>query len=264
MRKLCLLMIAFIAITASSQSYKIEKDIPYYPESGSDAYRDERAKLDLYFPADTSGFATVLFFHGGGLEGGGKYIPNALMEQGVAVVAPNYRLSPKASNPSYIEDAAQSVYWVKDNIAKYGGNPDKIYITGHSAGGYLTLMLALDKKYLNNVGIDADSLAGYVPLTGQTNTHYTIRKERGLNPQIPIIDEYAPIYHSRKQAAPMILVTGDRNKALLARYTENLHLQEMLKEVGNNISLYELQGFNPGTMETPRLLLLLELSNKGK
>lgn len=258
MKYLCLI-IAFVSINVYSQTYETEKNISYYPEQTSDVYQNERCLLDVYYPLDIKDFPTVVYFHGGGLEGGEKYIPEALKNQGVAVIAPNYRLSPKAQNPSYLHDAANAVAWAKNNIQKYGGDSNRIYISGHSAGGYLTLMLALDKNYLNSVSVDADSLAGYVPLTGQTNTHYTIRKERGMDVRLPIIDEYAPIFHSRKLVAPMILVTGDRHKELLARYTENLHLQEILNEFGNEVPLYEVQGFNHGTMEYPGCLILLEL-----
>ena len=254
------LIIAFLfTLNSFAQSYKLEKDIYYYPDKVDNEYQNERCSLDIYYPSDIKDYSTVVFFHGGGLEGGEKYIPEALKEQGVAIIAPNYRLSPQAKHPSYLIDAANAVAWAKNNIQKYGGDPNKIYVSGHSAGGYLALMLALNKQYLKSVGIDADSLSGYVPLTGQTNTHYTIRKERGLNPKLPVIDEYAPIFHSRKLNVPMILITGDRNKELLARYTENLHLQDILNEFGNDIPLYELQGFDHSTMEYPGCMILLEL-----
>lgn len=263
MKTTILFIATLFCINAFSQDYKLDTNIGYYTDTYHDEYRNERCLLDIYYPTNIEDFPTVVFFHGGGLEGGEKYIPEILKNKGIAVIAPNYRLSPKANHPSYINDAAQAVAWAKNNIHKYGGS-NKIYVSGHSAGGYLTLMLALDKKYLNAVDVDADSLAGYVPLTGQTNTHYTIRKERGLNPTIPIIDEFAPLYHSRKLTAPMILITGDRNKELLARYTENLHLQDILTECGNKIPLYELKGFDHGTMEAPGCLLLLELIKENK
>ena len=95
---------------------------------------------------------------------------------GFAVVAVNYRLSPRAKNPAYIEDAAEAVAWTFKNIEKYGGRKDRIFVSGHSAGGYLTLILAMDKKYMAAYGADADSVAAYLPVSGQTVTHFTIRK----------------------------------------------------------------------------------------
>ncbi|MGL5561645.1 MAG: alpha/beta hydrolase [Tannerellaceae bacterium] len=246
----------------SKVTYKMETDIPYVANE-TDAYRKERCKLDVYYPDGQTNVATVVYFHGGGLEAGSKTVPNALREKGIAVVAPNYRLSPKANHPDYILDAAEAVAWTLQHIKSFGGDPTRVFVAGHSAGGYLTLMLAMDTTYLAKHGIDADQVAGYVPLSGQTNTHYTIRKERGLKSEIPIIDTFAPIYHARKMGTPLILVTGDRDKELLARYTENLHMKNILEAVGNEqIPLFELQGFDHGTMETPGLLLLLELMRK--
>lgn len=243
-------------------TYKMETDIPYVANE-TDAYRKERCKLDVYYPEGKTNVATVVYFHGGGLEAGNKTVPNALREKGIAVVAPNYRLSPKSNHPDYILDAAEAVAWTLQHVKSFGGDPERVFVAGHSAGGYLTLMLAMDTTYLAKHGVDADQVAGYVPLSGQTNTHYTIRKERGLKSDIPIIDTFAPIYHARKMGTPLILVTGDRDKELLARYTENLHMKNILEAVGNrNIPLFELQGFDHGTMEIPGLMLLLELMRK--
>src|SRR3712207_9125256 len=84
--------------------------------------------------------------------------------RGIAIVGVNYRLSPRAHNPQYTEDAAQAVAWVMNHIKDYGGSSDQVYVSGHSAGGYLTLMLCLDKSYLAAHGIDADAIRGYLPI----------------------------------------------------------------------------------------------------
>lgn len=266
--KTSLLNFVFLLFVLSVQAVNARtiSDISYIEKStdSSDAYRSERCKLDVYLPDGKQGFATVVFFHGGGLEGGSKYFPELLKDQGFAIVAPNYRLSPKAKSPAYIDDAAAALAWTLHHIGEYGGDASKVYVCGHSAGGYLTLMLALDKKYLAKYGVDADSIAAYVPFSGQTNTHYTIRKERGMDTQIPLIDEYAPIFNARKLGAPMLLLTGDRDKEMLARYTENLHLQEILNAKGNKVELYELKGFDHGTMVGPACLLLRDMVRKAE
>ena len=119
-------------------------------------------------------------FTGGGLEGGGKEIPPVFQGRKIAVAGVNYRLSPRATHPAYIDDAAAAVAWVMKHIGEYGGDPTRVYVAGHSAGGYLTLMVGLDKAYLARYGEDADRLAGLFPVSGQTNTHFTIRKERNI------------------------------------------------------------------------------------
>lgn len=245
-----------------ADGYRLEKDLSYLHPGETDAYRLERCKLDICYPTGKKGFATLVWFHGGGLEGGGKHLPQEFLNQGYAVVAVNYRLSPQAHNPAYTEDAAEAVAWTFEHIGSLGGDPDKICIAGHSAGGYLCLMLNLDKRYLGKWGIDADRLAGAFPISGQTTTHYTIRKERGLPSDVPVIDRYAPSNNVRKEASPMLLITGDRRLEMLARYEENAHLYALLKALGQEVTLYELEGFDHGTVVTPACLLINQQMKK--
>ena len=137
------------------------------------------------------------------------------------------------------------------------------YIAGHSAGGYLCLMLNLDKRYLGKWGIDANRLAGAFPISGQTTTHYTIRKERGLPSDVPVIDEYAPSNQVRKDASPMMLITGDKDLEMLARYEENAHLYALLKALGQPSVLFQLEGFDHNTVLSPACLLINRYLKKG-
>ncbi len=247
-----------VAQKSTSSGYAFREDISYIGEADTSEYRRKRCKLDIYYPMKTEGFTTVVWFHGGGLEGGEKQIPAELKNKGVAVIAVNYRLSPEAKNPAYIMDAAEATAWVFKNIKKYGGDPGKIFVSGHSAGGYLALMIGLDKQYMYLYGVDAGKIKGLIPVSGQTNTHYTIRKERGLPDGIPLIDEYAPINHVRKGIPPTLLITGDRDLELTARYEENLHLKAIMKSMENDVELYELQGFNHGNVVVPAGELIFE------
>ncbi|WP_029905865.1 alpha/beta hydrolase [Prevotella sp. 10(H)] len=250
-------------VLVAQDKYELKQDIPYISTSETDAYRKERCKLDIYYPVGKKDFPVVVWFHGGGLEVGGKHIPNELKEKGIAVVAVNYRLSPKAQNPAYINDAAASVAWVFKNIASYGGSVNDIYVSGHSAGGYLTLMVGLDKSYMQKYGVDADKIKALVPISGQTNTHYTIRKERNIPQNIPIIDKYAPLNQARAGVPPTLLISGDRHLEMTARYEENLHMEAILKSLGNKeVTMYEVQGFDHGAVGGPGCLLLLDWIKK--
>jgi acetyl esterase/lipase len=236
-----------IVLSAQETGYREWKDIPYYDETArrQDAYLAERCVLDIYCPpAGTGDFATVVWFHGGGLTDGSKSVPEALKEQGLAVVAVNYRLSPKVKCSACIEDAAAAVAWVFRNIAGYGGHPEAVFVAGHSAGGYLTFMIGLDKRWLNVHNTDADRIAGLIPMSGHTITHMTVRKERGISDTQPVVDEYAPLYHVRPDAPPMLLMTGDRELEMLGRYEENAYLLRMMKLAGHsNTALYEFDGY---------------------
>ena len=258
MRKYLSFILLLIGLTLQAQeTYKTVKDISYIPAGETDGYRKERCKLDVYYPVGKKGFPTIVWFHGGGLEGGGKHVPEMFMNQGFAVVAVNYRLSPKAQNPAYTEDAAAAVAWAYKHIEEYGGSPRRVFVTGHSAGGYLTLMVGLDKSYLQEYGVDADSIAAYLPISGQTVTHFTIRKERSLPEGIPVIVQYAPCNKARKDTPPFVLITGDRNLEMADRYEENALLASVLKNIGNKkVSLYELQGFDHGQVYVPGCCLV--------
>jgi len=243
-----------------SSGYATETNILYYAETGHDLtpYMKERCRLDLYWPTGTNGFTTVVWFHGGGLTGGSRFVPAALRGQGIAVVAAGYRLSPNAKSPTYIEDAAAAVAWTFRNIARYDGATNRIYVTGHSAGGYLTSMIGLDKRWLAAQGVDANAIAGLIPFSGQCITHFTIRKERGISDKQPVVDDMAPLYHVRKDAPPLLLITGDRNLELLGRYEENAYLWRMMKEVGHTrTEIYEIQGYDHGQMADPAFPILL-------
>lgn len=182
-----------------------------------------------------------------------------MKNKGYAVIGVGYRLSPKAKAPAYIEDAAAAVAWVFQHIKEYGGNDKLIFVSGHSAGGYLGMMITLDKKYLLHYGIDANNIAGLIPFSGQAITHFTIRQERGIAATQAIIDEYAPLYHVRKDAPPMLLITGDRELELYGRYEENAYLARMMKLVGNTTTtLYEMDGYDHGGMPIPAYPLLLK------
>ncbi len=244
---------------SQDKEYVLKEDISYRTQSSQneDVYIKERCKLDVYYPKDTTNVATIVWFHGGGLEFGEKHIPEGLLNKGVAVVTVNYRMHPKVKHPVYIEDAAAAVAWTFNNIKKYNGDSNKIFVTGHSAGGYLASMVGLDKSYLEEYNIDANDLAGLIPFSGHTITHFTIRKENGIKGTQPIIDKYAPLFHVRKDAPPILLITGNREKELLGRYEEVAYFYRMMKVVEHpDIELMELDGYGHN-MVYPAIPLLL-------
>ena len=257
---LFLLVAPFSLNAQETVTYKTEKDVLYREGSDLTPYMKERCRLDVYYPENKTDFTTIVWFHGGGITGGKKYIPEQLRNKGLAVVAVNYRLSPKVKCPEYIEDAAAAVAWVFRHIGDYGGSEKKIVVSGHSAGGYLTSMVGLDKHYLAEYGIDADRIAALIPFSGHTITHFTVRQERGIPGTQPVIDQFAPLYFVRPDAPPLYLITGDREQEMLGRYEENAYLWRMMKLVGQKqIYLYELDGFDHGSMVAPACELTLRI-----
>ncbi|QDU08221.1 alpha/beta hydrolase [Gimesia aquarii] len=258
-----LLLINLQPVPAQEQKadYKTKPEVSYRSgiQTPQTDYMRERCKLDLYYPTSIKNYPTVVWFHGGGLKGGKKSVPDELKEQGIAIVAVNYRLYPKAKKPVYLEDAAAAVAWTFQNIANFGGDPKLIFVAGHSAGGYLTSMLGLDKRWLATHKIDANDIAGLIPYSGHCITHMTVREEMGIPRNQPIIDDMAPLFHARKDAPPILLITGDRNLEFPTRYEENAYLNRLLKVVGHKqTQLFELDGFTHNTMRKPGHQLLLE------
>ena len=254
------------ASSALQLAYQTESGLSYRLDSEPDVYARERCQLDVYHPVGASAAPTVVWFHGGGLTGGNRSIPSALKGQGIIAVAVDYRLSPKAKAPAYIEDAAAAVAWTFKNIARYGGDTNRIFLSGHSAGGYLASLVTLDRRWLAVHSVDPDRLAGLVPFSGQSITHFAIREERGLARTRPLIEDLAPVYHVRKDAPPILLISGDRNHELLGRYEESAYFWRMLKEVGHpSVELLELQGYDHGQMAEPAFPLLLRfIRQQGK
>lgn len=259
-----LLLVSFLSLwsisNAQSPEYLKKSDVVY--TSAQDPYSQEKCRLNLYLPSDKKDFVTVIWFHGGGLTGGQNDIPQGLKNKGIGVISAGYRFTPNVRVEDILHDAAQAIKWSHEHIEKYGGNKDKLVIAGHSAGAYISLMLALNKSYLAGEGLDADNIMGIGALSSQTITHVAARKENGIGELQPLIDEWAPLYWVRKDAAPIMLITGDRELEMLGRYEENAYLKRMLSLVGHpEVHLFELDGYNHG-MVYPALPLLLKQIDK--
>jgi acetyl esterase/lipase len=143
------------------------------------AYRDDakadpiRHRMDLFLPRGKKGYPVVVFVHGGGWVIGdnrccGLYssVGQFLASQGIGVVLPNYRLSPSVMHPEHVRDVARAVRWTKDHIAEHGGNPDRLYLMGHSAGGHLVSLLATDESYLKAEDMSPRDIKGVIAIGG--------------------------------------------------------------------------------------------------
>ena len=137
-----------------------------------------RQKVDIYLPSQlladkalaAGGAPMVVFFYGGSWSFGDRadyrFVGEALAAQGIAVVVADYRLSPEVRYPVFVQDSAMATRWAFDNAQKYGADPARIFVMGHSAGAYNAAMLALDKRWLGGVGLSPAKLAGWIGLAG--------------------------------------------------------------------------------------------------
>jgi acetyl esterase/lipase len=237
---LTIAIVAFVSSASPASEGKIHKGIYYGPKDATE-YQKEKCQLDIYLPSDESkNFPVLIFFHGGGLTGGSRGGPN-LTSEGICLVAPSYRLGPEAKCPDYINDAADAVAWTFKNIEKYGGDPNRIFVSGGSAGSYLASIITMDKSWLETRGVDIDMIAGLIPVSGHMITHFTVRKERGISASCGLSDKYAPLFHVRKTPFPIFIQCGDNdypgrqeeNKlfvSMMIKYAEQAESEIIYKE----------------------------------
>jgi acetyl esterase/lipase len=207
---------------------------------------DNSRVLDIFLP-DNDNFTTVLWFHGGGIVSGSKQggdVPKGLLNEGIAVVAPDYRMYPTAKFPEFIEDAANAVAFTVKKMKELGGN-GKLFIGGSSAGAYLTMMLCFNKEYLKAVGVNEETdLSGFISDSAQVFTHFNVLKEMGLNPNIQYIDEKAPIYYVNPSLTLRPLFIDYYSNDMICRPEENRLFYASLKRFlpDADVTIKELEG----------------------
>ncbi|MDO5422726.1 MAG: alpha/beta hydrolase [Eubacteriales bacterium] len=168
------------------------ENLTYQPETGA------AGLLDLYLPEETDCRALLLYFHGGGLEGGDKRDEEAIYQEiaanGIVVASANYCLYPDARYPLFVEDAAKAAAWCREHVRGYR-TYGQFFIGGTSAGAYLSMMLHFQPEFLAACGVEERETAGYIFDAGQPTVHYNVLRERGIDPGAVRIDEAAPLFY---------------------------------------------------------------------
>ena len=158
------LLALLVVLAAPAQDVK--RDIPYGDGT------TERQVLDIHAPKDAKNLPVVFWIHGGGWQSGDKALvqekPKAFVDRGFVFVSTNYRLLPKVEMLTIFHDVAKSLGWVYKHIADYGGDPNRIFVMGHSAGAQLAALLCIDDRYLKAEGVPFSVLKGCVPVDGDT------------------------------------------------------------------------------------------------
>jgi acetyl esterase/lipase len=196
------------------------KDITYYDGPGQHKVKH---KLDLFLPEGRSGFPVLLFVHGGAWVHGDKNtfgfysaLGVSLAKQGVGVAVTNYRLSPQVKHPEHVKDVARAFAWLHKNIGKYGGSPDRLFVSGHSAGGHLVSLLATDESYLKALGLTARAIRGVIPISGV----YRIPDDflpSVFGTDAELRKQASPIRHARAGLPPFLILYADKDFASCGR-----------------------------------------------
>lgn len=197
---------------------------------------DSARALDIYIP-DGAVESIFMYIHGGGLDHGNKrdaadVVSNYLTDRGIAYVSIEYRMYPNAKYPDFINDAAEAVKYIITKKDEYFGGCDKLYVGGSSAGGYLSMMLCFDERYLGGVGLDNSYIAGYFHDAGQPTAHFRTLAERGIDSRRLIVDETSPMYHvgTADSYPPMRFVVSDND--MKGRYEQTMLMLSVLSSFG--------------------------------
>lgn len=195
-----------------------------------------RQTLDVYAPRGARGAAPIaVFFYGGSWDSGRRqdynWVGRALASRGFVTVVADYRLYPEVRYPVFLEDGAQAIRWASDNAARFGGDPTRIVLVGHSAGAYNAVMLGLDGRYLRAAGVDPariKAVAGlsgpydFLPLDGAITTRVF-----GETPDLPGTQ---PLAYVKAASPPAFLATGNDDSMVYPRNT--VALAKRLREAG--------------------------------
>jgi acetyl esterase/lipase len=200
-----------------------------------------RQKLDVYVPRHVkSKVSVVVFFYGGDWQNGNKegyrFVAQAITSKGFIAVMPDYRLYPNVTYPAFVEDGALAVRWVHDNIARFGGDPDRVFLAGHSAGGHIVALLTLDKRYLQHVGLTRDAIRATAGLSGPYD-FVPSRPDRGvfsmsLNDTTPD-PNIEPIHFVDGSAPPMLLIQGLKDPTV--NFSNALNLAARIRAAGGTV-----------------------------
>ena len=199
---------ALLNITVPRGGYQVHPDLVYGPAP--------REKLDIYVPDGLKTPAPViLFFYGGNWDSGSKDYYRAFGEaftsEGFVVAIADYRLYPEVKYPSFLTDNAAAFRYVHDNAAKYGGDPGRVFLAGHSAGAYNAIMLVSDPRYLKEAGADISQVRGAIGLAGPYDF-------------LPLLDPGLIAMFGgkdRKDTQPITYIDGKRPPMLLAAGTDD-------------------------------------------
>jgi acetyl esterase/lipase len=177
-----------------------------------------RRKLDVYQPKDATGPApVVVFFYGGNWVGGERgdyaFVGRALASRGIVVVIADYRLYPEVRYPDFLTDAAQAVAWARKSVTRYGGDPQRLYVMGHSAGAYNAAMVALDQRWLTGQGMSQADLRGWIGLAGPYD--FLPIENPTTKPVFHFPDtprESQPVHHVTSASPPALLIAARTDK----------------------------------------------------
>ncbi len=229
-------------VTPATGTIRVIRDIPYRKLPGG---TKDLNKLDLYLPR-AKGFAMLIWIHGGGLHGGDKSnineVARRFVAEGYGVASLNYRLYPEAKYPAQIEDVALAFSWIHANISGKGGDPEKLFVAGGSAGGHLSALLATDPSRLNKHGLGTVNIRDAIAISALMDVSRVGAARRnsiwGNDPKI--YQEASPLHHAGAKSPAMLLLHAEHDTD--DRRAQNQAMHDALKKAGHpDVKIHELK-----------------------
>jgi acetyl esterase/lipase len=237
---------------AETYAVRVVRDVPYLQGAG---YADDKDRLDLYLPQGRTNAPVIVSYYGNQLMGGDKredaFVGQRFAAAGFVTAVVNYRLTPVVSHPAHVQDAAASFAWVKRHIKEYGGNPDRVFVIGYSAGGYLAALLSTDPRYLAAHQLSLRDIRGAVPVSA----FYWVER-RGVapdrDPRVWGTDrkvwmDASPAHHLKAGAPPMLILYAERDEDW--RREQNVEVAAAMKAAGQaSVEIAMIGGRNHATI----------------
>lgn len=211
------------------------------------AYGDHaKQKLDLIVPRDAKDFPTILFIHGGAWREGDRKLYGALgrrfADAGVGMALASYRLSPEVRHPEHVKDVAAAFAWLHAHIAAHGGSTDRLYVMGHSAGGHLSALLALDSTYLDELQVPKGAIRGVIPMSGLYKVFALPGDTKGLLRIMPeafgsdpeTCRSASPVTHLKNASCPFLVLTET---------DDNLRVRPSMTLLQAAVERWDVKGF---------------------
>jgi acetyl esterase/lipase len=226
-----LIVLALVALTPACSPRRAAESLllrGHFIRTADVAYgEDPRHRLDVYRPRAATGLApVVVFLYGGRWQTGSRdeyrLLGDALTRRGLVAVVPDYRLYPEVIFPAWVEDAARAVAWTRENAVRFGGDPERIFVVGHSAGAHSAVLLALDERYLAAVGDGVENVAGFVSIAGPVDTSWTDPDVQALMGPPGGWPATHPRTYVRGGTPPLLLLHGTRDRTVAAANSERL------------------------------------------
>lgn len=212
--------------TNSPRGLTVQRDLSYGP--------DTRNKLDVYAPPHAQNAPVILFIHGGSWTGGDKsghaFVGDSLARAGYVTGVMNYRLAPQNRYPSYVQDAALALKWLRDHAKDYGGNPNNLFVIGHSAGGFNAVELVDNARWLADVNVPVSAVRGVVGIAGPYSYDFRQFPSKNAFPEGGNPDDIMPDRHVRPDAPPNLLLVAANDATV---HPQNaLNMEAALKRAG--------------------------------